>query len=132
MAVGLILAPRQAEAILRDGKADLGVPIRDMVVLYEIRRRRRPFRIRGCVGTPPAEILKEEPDLTRKTPKKGAIKAAAPEEPTLLSRILSSLDDDKAEDIVTIDLEGRSALAMTSSSLRAGARPATLRRLRSI
>jgi len=35
----------------------------------------------------------------------------APAEPTLLSRILSSLDDDKAENIVTIDLEGRSALA---------------------
>lgn len=29
----------------------------------------------------------------------------------LLKRILSSLDDDKAENIVTIDLEGRSALA---------------------
>jgi len=28
----------------------------------------------------------------------------------LLKRILSSLDDDKAENIVTIDLEGRSAL----------------------
>jgi ribosome-associated protein len=31
--------------------------------------------------------------------------------PTLLTRIVSSLDDDKAENIVTIDLEGRSALA---------------------
>jgi ribosome-associated protein len=31
-------------------------------------------------------------------------------EPTLLSRILSSLDDDKAEEIVTIDLAGRSSL----------------------
>lgn len=29
----------------------------------------------------------------------------------LLSRILSSLDDDKAEDIITIDLRGRSAMA---------------------
>lgn len=29
----------------------------------------------------------------------------------LLARILSSLDDDKAEDIVTIDLRGRSAMA---------------------
>jgi ribosome-associated protein len=35
-------------------------------------------------------------------------KAAAPSE--LLKRILTSLDDDKAENIVTIDLEGRSAL----------------------
>ena len=33
-----------------------------------------------------------------------------PAEPTLLARILSSLDDDKAEDIVTIDLTGRSSL----------------------
>jgi ribosome-associated protein len=38
-------------------------------------------------------------------------KAREPEEQTLLSRILVSLDDDKAEDIVTIDLEGRSSLA---------------------
>ena len=29
----------------------------------------------------------------------------------LLARIVKSLDDDKAEDIVTIDLEGRSSLA---------------------
>lgn len=34
-----------------------------------------------------------------------------PEEQALLSRILISLDDDKAEDVVTIDLEGRSSLA---------------------
>jgi ribosome-associated protein len=33
------------------------------------------------------------------------------EEQSLLSRILVSLDGDKAEDIVTIDLEGRSSLA---------------------
>ena len=41
--------------------------------------------------------------------------AAAPEkklavQTDLLKRILTSLDDDKAENIVTIDLEGRSAL----------------------
>jgi ribosome-associated protein len=30
--------------------------------------------------------------------------------PTLLARVQSSLDDDKAEDLVTIDLTGRSAL----------------------
>lgn len=38
-------------------------------------------------------------------------KAREPEEQPLLSRILVSLDDDKAEDIVTIELEGRSSLA---------------------
>jgi ribosome-associated protein len=32
-------------------------------------------------------------------------------EPELLGRILKSLDDDKADDIVTIDLKGRSSLA---------------------
>src|SRR5262249_890609 len=39
--------------------------------------------------------------------------ARAPEiaEPELLARILKSLDDDKADDIVTIDLRGRSSLA---------------------
>ncbi|MCB2134547.1 MAG: ribosome silencing factor [Rhodobacteraceae bacterium] len=39
---------------------------------------------------------------------------ATPEEVTsddLLARILSSLDDDKAEDVVTIDLRGRSSVA---------------------
>jgi ribosome-associated protein len=38
-----------------------------------------------------------------------APKKAAPQS-ALLDRILTSLDDDKAENIVTIDLEGRSAL----------------------
>jgi ribosome-associated protein len=42
--------------------------------------------------------------------KKTAPKKASAREPQLLSRILKSLDDDKAEDIVTIDLEGRSSL----------------------
>ena len=37
-------------------------------------------------------------------------KTPAPTEPALLTRIVSSLDDDKAEDIVTIDLKGRSSL----------------------
>ena len=38
-------------------------------------------------------------------------KKSAEAAPTLLTRILTSLDDDKAEDIVTIDLDGRSSLA---------------------
>ncbi|HEV2563190.1 MAG TPA: ribosome silencing factor [Rhizomicrobium sp.] len=56
--------------------------------------------------------------MTRKTtgvraPKKAAPKRKAAPKPehTLLSRILKSLDDDKAEEIVTIDLGGRSSLA---------------------
>jgi ribosome-associated protein len=36
---------------------------------------------------------------------------ASPAEPALLARILKSFDDDKADDIVTIDLRGRSSLA---------------------
>jgi ribosome-associated protein len=58
----------------------------------------------------------EELVLTSKTT--GAKKAprarktkSAEAAPTLLTRILTSLDDDKAEDIVTIDLDGRSSLA---------------------
>lgn len=41
------------------------------------------------------------------------VTAAPPElsSDQLLQRILSSLDDDKAEDVVTIDLRGRSAMA---------------------
>ncbi|HTT85218.1 MAG TPA: ribosome silencing factor [Rhizomicrobium sp.] len=42
--------------------------------------------------------------------KVAAHRATGLEEQTLLSRILNSLDDDKAEDIVAIDLEGRSSL----------------------
>lgn len=62
---------------------------------------------------------KRRTNLTRKTTAKPARKPAAKKttarstpsaDPTLLSRILKSLDDDKAEDIVTIDLEGRSSL----------------------
>jgi ribosome-associated protein len=54
---------------------------------------------------------------TRKAPRaaakpsvKARAKPAKPAENSLLSRILTSLDDDKAEDIVTIDLAGRSSL----------------------
>ena len=45
---------------------------------------------------------------SKATPKKAA-NDTAPEN-TLLTRILTSLDDDKAENIVTIDLKGRSSL----------------------
>ena len=45
-----------------------------------------------------------------KPAKKIAAKPAETLDPTLLARILKSLDDDKAEDIVTIDLAGRSSL----------------------
>jgi ribosome-associated protein len=55
---------------------------------------------------------------TRKAPRaapkpaaKTSAKLGKPTDPALLSRILASLDDDKAEDIVTIDLGQRSSLA---------------------
>ncbi|HWA69446.1 MAG TPA: ribosome silencing factor [Rhizomicrobium sp.] len=54
---------------------------------------------------PPAR--KPAPAAAKKTAT-AAKKIAPPGD--LLKRILASLDDDKAEDIVTIDLEGRSAL----------------------
>lgn len=58
----------------------------------------------------------EDRILTRKTgatqaPKKGPPHGARRPDLRLLSRILVSLDDDKAEDVVTIDLGGRSSLA---------------------
>ena len=54
---------------------------------------------------------RKEPTLSRK-PRVIASSPAddIPSETPFLARILSSLDDDKAEDIVTIDLKGRSSL----------------------
>lgn len=62
------------------------------------------------------ESRTEDRILTRKTgatqaPKKSPPHGARRPELPLLSRILVSLDDDKAEDVVTIDLGGRSSLA---------------------
>ena len=45
-----------------------------------------------------------------KTAKQPAASTAQKPQSDLLKRILASLDDDKAENIVTIDLEGRTAL----------------------
>lgn len=68
---------------------------------------------RHSVSGPPPKFAKEDQDLTRKTTAK-KIAPGTPrkiEQSTLLSRILTSLDDDKAENVVKIDLDGRSALA---------------------
>ena len=54
--------------------------------------------------------------VRKPAPKRKAVNKAAPApkkavpQSALLERILASLDDDKAENVVTIDLEGRSAL----------------------
>ena len=57
--------------------------------------------------------LKAKKTVAKKAPKavkKAPVKAAAAPETTLLTRILKSLDDDKAEEIVTIDLAGRAVV----------------------
>jgi ribosome-associated protein len=57
-------------------------------------------------------VAKPRKAPARKKPAPRPVKAAkAPAQSDLLRRIIASLDDDKAENIVTIDLEGRSALA---------------------
>jgi len=55
-------------------------------------------------------VKAKAPPKAKSAPAKKAAKPAS-SEPTLLERIRKSLDDDKAEDIVTIDLLGRSSLA---------------------
>jgi ribosome-associated protein len=52
----------------------------------------------------------KETKLTRKPRVKKSPEAELPAEPSLLERIQTSLDDGKAEDLVTIDLKGRSSL----------------------
>lgn len=70
----------------------------------------------GCPGTLRKEeiVLSERVDAAELSANLAA--AAAPDETQLssselLSLILKSLDDDKAEDVVTIDLRGKSELA---------------------
>ena len=94
---------------------------------------RRPRSFRNARGVPILTRKPQQPGKTgapkKATPKKGNAKkakaapksransaktktvAASAAEPLLLERILKSLDDDKAGDIVTIDLGGRSSLA---------------------
>ena len=55
-----------------------------------------------------SRYMKKEPTLSRTS---RVTQPASSAEPKLLARILKSLDDDKADDIVTIDLVGRSSLA---------------------
>lgn len=59
-----------------------------------------------------ASPRKAAPKRSAKDPeaRRTSARKAAAAEPSLLALIRSSLDDDKAEDIVVIDLEGRSSL----------------------
>jgi ribosome-associated protein len=55
------------------------------------------------------DIPTRKPAAKKKSP--AAAKTKKKAQAPLLTLILKSLDDDKAEDVVTIDLEGRSSLA---------------------
>jgi ribosome-associated protein len=64
--------------------------------------------------TPPKKKPLRKPAAKPRAAKSATVekrKAAPAKDRELLKRIVQSLDDDKAEDIVTIDLEGRSSLA---------------------
>jgi ribosome-associated protein len=63
--------------------------------------------VRKTPAKPVKKAPAKKPATKSKTP--APVKKAA-QQTELLKRILTSLDDDKAENIVTIDLEGRSAL----------------------
>jgi ribosome-associated protein len=64
------------------------------------------------------KTVAKKPVAKKHAAKRPAAKKSAPSpktivpayDPALLKRILESLDDDKAEEVVTIDLEGRSSL----------------------
>jgi ribosome-associated protein len=58
----------------------------------------------------PDFVTKRSPTLSRKPSVKLTATPTEHLESPLLKRILSSLDDEKAEDLVTIDLAGRSSL----------------------
>ena len=79
------------------------------------RRTNLKTQARKPAKKPAAKKSAAKKPATKKTVKKTSVKKpapkkAAPREIEVLSRILTSLDDDKAEDIVTIDLAGRSSL----------------------
>lgn len=79
----------------------------------------RHARRRGLTGAQPSEdiVLTHSAEAAANTPAAGKAPAHSGAETrelgsdALLERILSSLDDNKAEEIVTIDLRGKSAMA---------------------
>ena len=71
--------------------------------------KRKPAKKPAAKKAPPAK--KSAPKKKARAPKKASAPKRAPAPDTiLLSRILKSLDDDKAEQIATIDMKGRSSL----------------------
>jgi ribosome-associated protein len=67
--------------------------------------RSQPFAAPAIMNEERSRTLSRKPRPSLSSPAENL-----PSEPPLLARIVSSLDDDKAEDIVTIDLTGRSSL----------------------
>jgi ribosome-associated protein len=70
-----------------------------------------PTRKAPRAAAKPATKAKALVKRVAKPAAKASAKPTKTADPTLLARILTSLDDDKAEDIVTIDLGHRSSLA---------------------
>lgn len=70
-----------------------------------------PKNAKKTASKPARKPAPKKPVPKKPVPKKVAAPAKKPApQSDLLKRILTSLDDDKAENIITIDLEGRSAL----------------------
>ena len=87
---------------------------------FDRERRTNLTRKTTTARKPAKKPAAKKPAAKKAAPAKKAspAKNAAPKKPSvleskLLSRILTSLDDDKAEGILTIDLEGRSSLCDT-------------------
>jgi len=74
-------------------------------------KKSAPKKARKTASKPAKKPAPKKVVAKKPAPKKAAapVKKPAPQS-DLLKRILTSLDDDKAENIITIDLEGRSAL----------------------
>ncbi len=68
-----------------------------------------PVKAKATVK-PKAQVKPKAKPKTKKPEKKIVAQAQPAAHSDLLQRIVTSLDDDKAENIITIDLEGRSAL----------------------
>ena len=74
-------------------------------------KKSAPKKARKTASKPAKKPAPKKVVAKKPPPQKAAAPAKKPApQSDLLKRILTSLDDDKAENIITIDLEGRSAL----------------------
>ena len=92
-------------------------------------RKPAPKPSKAKKAAPPSKPAKK-PQSKTKPPKGRRAQSRASRAPQsdLLKRIVTSLDDDKAEDIVTIDLDGRSSLCDAARDRQRAARRAMSRR----